>query len=62
MSPEEIAKHRRSLWLRSERAFGLESVGKIEAARIRRLLRSFPRIPRRPRGHRNRFNQQFPHR
>jgi uracil-DNA glycosylase len=32
MSPEEIAKHRRSLWLRSERAFGLESVGKIEAA------------------------------
>jgi uracil-DNA glycosylase len=32
MSPEEISKHRRSLWLRSERAFGLESVGKIEAA------------------------------
>jgi DNA polymerase len=26
MSPEEIARHRRSLWLRSERAFGLESV------------------------------------
>jgi uracil-DNA glycosylase len=32
MSPEEISKHRRSLWLRSERAFGLESVGKIEVA------------------------------
>ena len=32
MSPEEIAKHRRSLWLRSERAFGLESVGKVELA------------------------------
>jgi uracil-DNA glycosylase len=31
VSQEEISKHRRSLWLRSERAFGLESVGKIEA-------------------------------
>ena len=26
MTKDEIAKHRRSLWLRSERAFGLESV------------------------------------
>jgi len=32
MSPEEISRHRRSLWLRSEGAFGLESVGKLELA------------------------------
>jgi uracil-DNA glycosylase len=30
MTPEEIARHRRTLWLRSERAFGLESVTKIK--------------------------------
>lgn len=31
MTQQEILKHRRSLWLRSERAFGLESVRKVES-------------------------------
>jgi uracil-DNA glycosylase len=30
MSPDEISRHRRSLWLRSERAFGLEAVAKVD--------------------------------